>query len=144
MSNPVSRVTTGMLGVVFLAASVAGAFYLLFMLALTEPPNPYEPNGDPCCGHPDTWHDVWVGVGITVGFAAVLGAIVAGSIAFLMHSVRARWPRTRTILLISPALAVLAAVVVAMALRDGRDDVTVPPGCDRADLGHCGVPKPDY
>jgi hypothetical protein len=36
-----------------------------------QAPDPFIPNGDPCCGHPDTWGEVAEGVALTLGLVVV-------------------------------------------------------------------------
>lgn len=87
---------------------------LLMFFIGAQQPDPSVPDGDPCCGHPDTWWEVLSGVGfgalcmivalgpLTVAAAAVVGVAEGRPPRWI----RARWVRR---LGIAWALAVVAA-----------------------------------
>ena len=80
-----------------LLLGVAGLWVCLLALLYTTAFQRPDPNpaldGDPCCGHPDTWGDVVVG---SVYFAATLSAaigLLAASTALGMHAATGKSPQ---------------------------------------------------
>jgi hypothetical protein len=144
MSNrALRRILAGLGAAALLAVALAALAYTALCVLFTSPPNPYEPAGDPCCTYSDTWGEVWAGIGWTLGSAAVAGTLLACAMTLAVRAVRTRWPRTRRLLLVPPAVVLLTALAVAITLHATRDEVTVPDGCHRSDLEHCPEPKPD-
>jgi hypothetical protein len=81
--RPLPRIGLALAGV---AAVLAGLWLsLLSLLAFAmsaQRPDPRVPDGDPCCGHPDTWGEVAYGIAYGVAIAYVaLAIVVAGTLA---------------------------------------------------------------
>ena len=76
-----------------------------------EHPDPEAPDGDPCCGVPDTYGEVVEGGALAAGSALVDGALIACAFALLHHGTTSRWPRIRW-LAAGPLIYVLVVIVV--------------------------------
>ena len=82
---------------VALAAAWAGAWALVISLLglamASQKPDPTVPDGDPCCGYPDTWGEVAASAGAgSLGLAITAGLLcVAG--AATMFALTGRVPR---------------------------------------------------
>jgi hypothetical protein len=73
------RMLTGLLAPALAAPFVmALALAFLTVVVSAQHPDPTVPDGDPCCGHPDTWGEVALGL----VFAAML-LLGAGAVAYL-------------------------------------------------------------
>lgn len=114
-SRAPDRIVAAVAGLVLAAVAAYGTMLLVFLVAgAGEAPDPYVPDGDPCCGHPDTWGDVaWGGVWSLV--LAVVVSLPAGcALALLSFAVRTRWPRSRHVSLL-PA-TIVGGTVAGLAI----------------------------
>lgn len=114
----------------------ASLWVLLVGLGAGQAPDPFVDDGDPCCGHPDTWPQVLAWASVTlVGTAlvAALGAVAICAVGWGRTGRRPPW-RTRLVRLPAGAVAVMA-LGVAVALLVQRDRAVTAPRCDgfRAD-----------
>jgi hypothetical protein len=79
MGRIAARVLAGVLAVASAAPIVMALFLTLLSAAVsTQHPDPTVPDGDPCCGHPDTWGDVALGF-----VSAAMFLLGAGAVAYL-------------------------------------------------------------
>jgi hypothetical protein len=79
MGRIAARMLTGLLAVALAAPFVMALALALFTVGVSaQHPDPTVPDGDPCCGHPDTWGEVALGF----VYAAML-LLAAGAVAFL-------------------------------------------------------------
>ena len=83
MTRTAPRFLAGVLAIAS-AAPVVIAVYLALLTAVisAQQPDPTIPDGDPCCGHPDTWGDV--ALGFASAGACVLGAVAVTYVAVLL------------------------------------------------------------
>lgn len=80
--------------VVLVVVALAGTFIILLGGAVSaQAPDPFVADGDPCCGHPDTWTEVATGLAWTLGLIVIEGMVVAGAIALICWSAKMSWPR---------------------------------------------------
>lgn len=95
---------------------------LVFLFGATsaQTPDPDIPDGDPCCGHPDTWGEVALGFMWTLALAALVGAVLALAAALLARGIRRRRLPLRALAVVPASAALLAALTMAVA-------VAVPP-----------------
>lgn len=78
--NVALRIGAGVLALVAAAPIFpALGIAVLNVLIAAQYPDPSVPNGDPCCGHPDTWGEV--ALGFVYAAMLVLGAVAAGYLA---------------------------------------------------------------
>jgi hypothetical protein len=104
----IARAVAGIGGLIALPASLYGSlFVLLIALFAVETPDPSIADGDPCCGHPDTWGEVAEGIGWGLGAALVDALMFTSAVALLSYAGRGRWPSL-------PVLAAIAASGVLM------------------------------
>lgn len=132
----------GLAGVAGVALVLFAAWGVLFVLPLgafaAQAPDPFIENGDPCCGHPDTWGEVAAGVGWTLGSVLVDALLVCAGVALLAWATRGRWPRVRRLAFV-PATAVgVAAVILAVVLIPQLDEGRTPPDCDTFEFSPSG------
>jgi hypothetical protein len=79
MGRIAARILAGLLAVASAAPIVMALALAFFNVAVSaQQPDPTVPDGDPCCGHPDTWGEVALGF---VGAAMFL--LGAGAVAYL-------------------------------------------------------------
>ena len=98
-------------GLVIGAAGLWGVLWVLLGVGIyAEHPDPGVPDGDPCCGHPDTWGEVVEGGAFTAGWAFVDGLLLVVAVALLRHAVRDRTLRRRWFV-VGPALCAAAAIL---------------------------------
>ena len=114
--SPATRVLAPLAGLLVGAAALWGVLWVsLFASYAAEHPDPDVPNGDPCCGHPDTWGDVLEGSAFTAGFAVLDGLLFVLAIALLRHAVRDRGTKRRWFLIVPALYAVAAILAIAIA-----------------------------
>ena len=120
----------GVVAVALSAAALAGLGAIFLSGANSaQAPDPFIPNGDPCCGHPDTWSEVAAGVAWTLGCILIDGLLIAGAVALFVWSATAAWPRWRRLLLIPAAGLVAGVAVFAVVLVPKLDEGRELPGC---------------
>jgi hypothetical protein len=125
------RVTAGLAGIALLAAAVFGAFLVpLFGAMSAKAPDPFVPNGDPCCGHPDTWGEVAAGVGWTLTLAAVAGLVACLAVLLLVWAASGRWMSLRRLATVPVAAVIATGSVLAVIIAPLRDEGRTPPDCD--------------
>ena len=108
MYRAVARAVAGIAGLVAVLAGLQGILFLLFFAAVSaQVPDPTIPDGDPCCGHPDTWGEVADGIAWTLGSALAVSLIFTIAVALCSYA-----GRGRSVSL--PALAAIAASGVLM------------------------------
>ena len=82
MRRIAARIVAGLLVIASAAPIVMALALALFTgVVAAQQPDPTVPDGDPCCGHPDTWGEVALGF----GWAAML---VLGAVAMVYVAVR--------------------------------------------------------
>ena len=87
MFRAVARAAAGIAGLVAVLFGLWGTLWVLFAGAVSiAVPDPSIPDGDPCCGHPDTWGEVAEGVAWTLGAALVDSLIFAAAAALICYS----------------------------------------------------------
>lgn len=108
------------------AATVAGILILLFsawasLVALlfvgfaAQAPDAFVPDGDPCCGTPDTWREVIEATVPAAVVVVVVSLLLALAFALLTWALRQAWPRRRTIAFF-PAISVAALAVILVVV----------------------------
>lgn len=103
-------------GVLVLLASAIAALFALFFVALAaQAPDAFVPNGDPCCGSPDTWRQEAVAAAEAILAVGLVSSAIAFGVALLSWSRRARWPRLRTLGRL-PVAAVAAVIVLLVVV----------------------------
>ena len=103
------------------AASAYGVVMVFLIGGITaQTPDRDIPDGDPCCGHPDTWGEVALGFMWTLALAALVGAVLALAVALMVRGIRQRWLRLRALVFLPASAALLAALTMTVA-------VAVPP-----------------
>jgi hypothetical protein len=80
-------------------------------------PDPAVPDGDPCCGHPDTWGDVVEGAAAVVGIATLSAGLASFGVASLAFAATGRrrerwWPWLATPLAVGAVLAAWSAIAI--------------------------------
>lgn len=92
-------------------------------------PDPLISDGDPCCGYPDTWGDVAVGLVFSVVGAALLAVIVRAIYVLVRWAVRAWSPSGRS-WAVSAGAGAGVAVVGFGALLVAAATARQPTDCD--------------
>jgi len=105
-----------------LCAVAAYGVVLVVLVGATsaQTPDPDIPDGDPCCGHPDSWGEVALGFIWTLALVALVGAVLALAAALLARGIRRRRLPLRALVFVSALTPLLAALTMAVA-------VAVPP-----------------
>jgi hypothetical protein len=125
-----ARILAGAGGVGILLIAAWGVLWILLGGAISaQAPDPFVADGDPCCGHPDTWGEVAAGVAWTLGLVVVDALLVCVAITLLTWAVARRRPSLKRLALL-PAGALLAAVVVfAIVIVPLLDEAVTAPDC---------------
>ena len=113
------RLASGALAVASVVPLWFGSFLALLAIAVSaQRPDPSIPDGDPCCGHPDTWAEV--AGGLVYGFATVAGifALAYVAVALARFALRNRTPH-RGRLGVCAALLAAWGVVELLAVEFG-------------------------
>jgi hypothetical protein len=131
------RVLAGVAGALLVAPVVSGAGLAVFLALLSaRSPDPFEPDGDPCCPRPDSWGATaaWIGVVLVAAFAVTIVACAAYT---LLEWARTGRPMRGRRLARIPvggvgATLLLCVVLLVPSLGDARtwldcDEVTVTP-----------------
>jgi drug/metabolite transporter (DMT)-like permease len=106
------RVVIGVAGVIVAVLAVPGVVVVMFTGGYAGMvPDPSIMDGDPCCGHPDTWNEVYASAGAGVAAAFVVGLILALAVGLLSVASTGERPRIKRLLLIPVATAALALAV---------------------------------
>lgn len=106
----------GLAGVLALASVIPlwfGFFIaLLSVVVAAQHPDPAIPNGDPCCGHPDTWGEVVEGMAWGVGTLIAWAALVYVAVALGKYAATGATPPhgARRRLMIAAALLIVWAL----------------------------------
>jgi hypothetical protein len=85
-------------------------------------PDPTIIDGDPCCGHPDTWGEVAFGLMWTFGFVVVEGLILGLVCGLVGYAASGRWPAWRRLALVPVVTVAVAAVAIAVPLLPLLDE----------------------
>ena len=79
MGRIAARILAGLLAVASAAPIVIALVLAFFNVAVSaQQPDPIVPDGDPCCGHPDTWGEVALGF-----VSAAIFLLGAGAVTYL-------------------------------------------------------------
>lgn len=68
---------------------------LLSALTSAQQPDPNKPDGDPCCGHPDTWGEVAAGFGFAGGSIIACVAVAYLAVALGRFALEGETPSVR-------------------------------------------------
>jgi hypothetical protein len=85
-------------------------------------PDPTIPDGDPCCGHPDSWGEVAFGLMWTFVFVVVEGLILGLVCGLAGYAASGRWPPWRRLALVPVTTVAVAAVLIAIPLLPLLDE----------------------
>lgn len=114
------RVVAAILGLGVMLLSLYGTSWVLLAAAITaQRPDPSIADGDPCCPHPDTWHEVLDGVWQTLTLASLDGLVFALGAAFACYGRDGRSPRWRRLRWFPIGAVAATASVMAIALAAG-------------------------
>lgn len=87
----VARGLAGLAAVVLVPLALYGTFWAWLGIGIgAQTPDAQVPDGDPCCGHPDTWFETisWTIAGLL--WAIVCAAVVALCVAVLWWATKGR------------------------------------------------------
>lgn len=130
-SRVIFRVAAALLAAILTClAFYAGLFVALGITVSAQAPDPFVSTGDPCCGHPDDWVEVVMGMAGGIVMAAIVGGLLALAVALLFWSVRRRPPRWRRLALVPLGVACVALVCGAVLLVPEVDEARAGPDCD--------------
>lgn len=124
MRRPILNRLAGL--AVVLAALAAAWFpfwFALLMIAVgAQGPDKDVPDGDPCCGHPDSWSESaeYVGTGALAGVTAagLLALAAAGTVA-LVEGRAPRWIRGRRARRLAAVWTVATLAAAGLLLASG-------------------------
>jgi hypothetical protein len=122
-----ARVLAGLAAVGILLFAAWGVLFIMLVGSISaQAPDPSIPNGDPCCGHPDTWGEVAWGVAWTLGYVVLDALLVCGAIALLHWAIRRRWPRLKRLAMLPAGAAMAAALILALVIVPQLDEGVTP------------------
>jgi hypothetical protein len=91
-----ARTLAGLLAVASVAPIVMALTLALFNVVVSaQQPDPTIPNGDPCCGHPDTWGEVALGFVHAAMFVLGAGAVAYVAVQLARYAAAGRAPSDR-------------------------------------------------
>lgn len=129
------RALAALVGLGLLAAGLAGlALALLTIGTAAQVPDPLIADGDPCCGHPDSWVEVAIGVAWGLICLVIDGIIFAGAAAMLRWANAGRWLSLKRLSRLPVLCLALGFAVVGIALIPDLVDETDDPDCSSFDL----------
>jgi len=138
------RGLAALIGLGLLAAGLAGLALALFTIGTAaQVPDPLIPDGDPCCGHPDTWGEVATGVAWGLVCLVIDGMLFAGSAAMLRWATAERWLSLRRLSWVPGVCLALGFAVVAIGLIPDLVDDSDDPDCGSFDLRPEDLRSPD-
>lgn len=106
-----TRLGALVLGALVGALAMWGIVWVFLLSAMAaQRPDPDVPDGDPCCGVPDTWGEVAELTAAGAASALVVGLLLALAVNLISWAVTARWLRTERLALI-PAIGVTLSVL---------------------------------
>ena len=114
------RLVAAIAGLAALPLALFGALWAWLGAAIAaQRPDPLIIDGDPCCGHPDTWGEVgdWSFWALTMVSTDAL--LFAGACACLGYAGNGCWPRWRRLRWIPVGAVAVTAAVLALALAWG-------------------------
>jgi hypothetical protein len=118
MGRIAARVLAGVLAVASAAPIVMALFLTLLSVAVSaQHPDPTVPDGDPCCGHPDTWGDVALGFVSAAMFLLGAGAVAYLAVQLGRYAVSGRAATNRQWRRAATAVAYIGIVLALMAIE---------------------------
>ena len=126
-----TRLLAAVLGAGILLMAVWGVAFIMLVAGISsQTPDPFIADGDPCCGHPDTWGEVAVGVSWALALVLLDALLVCIAAALLSWATTRRWPRLKRLALL-PGGAMLAAILVlAVVIVPQLDEAVTAPPCN--------------
>ncbi len=108
-----------------------GVLFILLSAGISaQAPDPFVANGDPCCGHPDTWGEVRAGIAWTLALVVVDGLLLSVAVALMSWATRDRWPQPRRLAWIPGGALVAAMIGLTVLIAPQLDEGRTPPDCD--------------
>jgi hypothetical protein len=117
VAGPSERASVGITGFIVILVSLYGAAWsMLGVLIAAQRPDPEIPDGDPCCPHPDTWHEVaqWSCEALTV--VSIDALVFTVGVACALFARHGCWPRWRRLRLIALGATTFTAALMGLAL----------------------------
>ena len=116
MGRSAARILAGLLAVASAAPIVMALLLALFSVVVSaQQPDPTVPDGDPCCGHPDTWGEVAVGFVYAAMFLVGAGAAAYLAVQLGRYAVSGRAATNRQWRRTAAAIAYIG-IVLALTL----------------------------
>lgn len=120
-----ARLLAGLAGVALLLVALWGALWVMLAVGISaQAPDPFVIDGDPCCGHPDTWGEVTEGAAWSLGLALIDALLAAVAVALVGWAAGRRRPRAKRLALL-PGVALVATGLVLAGLVVPRLDEAV-------------------
>lgn len=115
MGHIAARMLSGLLAVAFAAPFVmALALAFLTVGVSAQHPDPTVADGDPCCGHPDTWGEVALGFVYAAMFLLGAGAVAYLAVQLGRYAVSGRIVTNRQWRSAAAAVAYIGLVLALM------------------------------
>lgn len=125
------RVLAVVAAIVIVLVALWGVLFILLSAGISaQAPDPFVADGDPCCGHPDTWGEVRAGIGWTLALVVVDGLLLCVAVALLSCATRDRWPQPRRLARIPGGALVAAMIGLIVVIAPQLDEGRTPPDCD--------------
>lgn len=126
-----ARVLIGIAGIVLLLPVAVGAFFtVVAFYSSADPPSPFSSDGYMCCGRPDTWGEVGLGLGATMLIvAATLGLLLLAA-RLVTVALGTRRVGRRLFLWVPTIGGLIVPVLAAATIVPRLDEARVAPDCD--------------
>lgn len=113
MGRIAARILAGLLAVASAAPIVMALVLTVFTVAVSaQQPGPAVPDGDPCCGHPDTWGEVALGFVYAAMFLLGGGAVAYLAVQLGRYAASGRPATSRQWRRAAAAIAYIGLVLV--------------------------------
>lgn len=131
-----ARFLAALLGGAILLVAAWGALFVLLAAAISsQVPDPFIADGDPCCGHPDTWGEVAGAIAGALVLVLLDALLVCLAVALLHFAATRRWPRLKRLALLPGGAIGVAILALAVAIVPQLDEAVTAPACDTFAFG---------
>lgn len=118
-----ARLLAGLAGGAILLVALWGALWVMLAVGISaQAPDPFVIDGDPCCGHPDTWGEVAEGAAWSLGLALLDALLVCVAVTLVAWAATRRRPRLKRLALLPGGALLVTGLVLASLIVPRLDE----------------------